>query len=138
MFPLLLQIVGLVLIAISSPRSIQILTWLVNLIGIPLVEVIHMDKLVSKIARSLCSRDDDRSFQAAAIDCVCAIAYFARKEAIEKMLKRGVVEKLVELQSSSIHGGGKNGEEGARLLGFVAALGLKDFGRNEIKCRGLK
>ncbi|OMO73193.1 Armadillo-like helical [Corchorus capsularis] len=46
----------------------------------------------------------DLDMKVLAFDCILVIGYFGRKEAVEAMLKGGLIEKLVELQRSELGG----------------------------------
>ena len=95
------------LISISSSRSIQVLTSLTKLTKSPLIDIIESNGEIPKIIGLLSS--PDLAIQVVAMDCVLEIGYFGRREAIEAMLKDGLVEKLMELQRSE--NGGENEAE---------------------------
>ncbi|GLT77141.1 hypothetical protein SLA2020_487530 [Shorea laevis] len=89
------------LISMASSCSIQVLSLLIKTIRIPLVDELETYKEIPRIIRLLSS--EDVSIQVAAFDCILGIAYYGRKEAIDEMLRAGLIRKLVELQRSE-HG----------------------------------
>ena len=97
------------LISISSSRSIQVLTSLIKSIKSPLIDIIESNGEIPKIIGLLSS--PDLAIQAVAMDCVIEIGYFGRREAIEALLKDGLVEKLMELQRSENCGENEAEEE---------------------------
>nr|AFK36772.1 unknown [Medicago truncatula] len=84
------------LIDIGSVRSIEVLCSLIRLIRSPIVDEIESNGEITKIIALLNS--DNMKLSLLAMECVLEIGYFGRKEAVEGMLKEGVVEKFVELQ----------------------------------------
>ncbi|KAK1551438.1 hypothetical protein Q3G72_035556 [Acer saccharum] len=86
------------LINMNSSCSIRVLCSLINLIRSPLIDEIHSKGQIPKIIAFLSF--NDLSIQVAAMDCICQIAYFGRREVIEEMIKQGVIDKLMELQRS--------------------------------------
>ncbi|XP_021597550.1 uncharacterized protein LOC110603874 isoform X1 [Manihot esculenta] len=89
------------LISTASACLLQVLCSLIRLIKTPLIDEIELDGEIPRILSLLSS--EDLSIQAAALDCICEIAFSGRKEVIEAMIDQGLIEKLVELQRS-IHG----------------------------------
>ncbi|KAJ9167716.1 hypothetical protein P3X46_019320 [Hevea brasiliensis] len=89
------------LISMASACSIQVFCSLIRLIKTPLVDEIETDGEIPRILNLLSF--EDLSIQAAALDCICEIAFSGRKEVIEAMIEHRLIEKLVELQRS-IHG----------------------------------
>ena len=102
------------LVTMGSSASIKVLCSLIRSIKSPLVDEIESLGNIPKIIMFLDSQDLE--IKVLAMDCVLEIGYFGRKEAIEAMLKEGLIKKLVELQRSELGGdlidmgrnGGKN------------------------------
>ncbi|WCJ30334.1 hypothetical protein M5689_011901 [Euphorbia peplus] len=84
------------LISMASEGSIRALCSLIRLIRIPLIDELELIGEITKII-NLCN-SGERKIQVAAIDCICDIAYFARKEVIEAMVRENLIERLMELQ----------------------------------------
>lgn len=106
------------LVTMSSSASIKVLCSLIRSIKSPLVDEIESHGNIPKIITFLDSQDLE--VKVFAMDCVLEIGYFGRKEAIEAMLKEGLIKKLVELQRSEVGGdlidmgrysGNNNGKE---------------------------
>ncbi|CAL5198686.1 unnamed protein product [Lathyrus oleraceus] len=91
------------LIDIASVRSIEVLCSLIRSIRSPIVDEIESNGEIPKIIALLNSHETKLSVLA--MECVLEIGYYGRKEAVEGMLKEGVVEKLVELQRSEVNNG---------------------------------
>ncbi|GLT43659.1 hypothetical protein SLA2020_175950 [Shorea laevis] len=89
------------LISMASACSIQVVSLLIKTIRIPLVDELETYKEITRIISLLSS--ENVSIQVAAFDCILGIAYYGRYEAIENMLRVGLIKKLVELQRSE-HG----------------------------------
>jgi hypothetical protein len=94
------------LVDIASVRSIEVLCSLIRSIRSPIVDEIESNGEIPKIIALLSSNDIELSVLA--MECVLEIGYFGRKEAVEGMLKEGVVEKFVELQRLEVNGGNSN------------------------------
>ncbi|CBI25545.3 unnamed protein product, partial [Vitis vinifera] len=92
----------LALIAMGSRSSLTVLWSLIKSIKSPLVDEIESNGEIPKIISFFSSQDLD--IRIAAVDCAFEIGYYGRKEAIEAMLKEGVIEKLLELQRSEMGG----------------------------------
>ncbi|KAK9268780.1 hypothetical protein L1049_000542 [Liquidambar formosana] len=90
------------LITMGSASSIRVLCSLIKSIKSPLVDEIECNGEIPKIISFLDSEEPE--IRIAAMDCVLEIGYFGRKEAIEAMLKEGLIKKLVELQRSELGG----------------------------------
>ncbi|KAK6945168.1 hypothetical protein RJ641_026270 [Dillenia turbinata] len=90
------------LISLSSCSSIKVLCSLIKSIKSPLVDEIESNGDIKKIINLLDSYD--LQIRVLAFDCVLEIGYFGRKEAVEAMLKEGLIEKLVEMQRSDLGG----------------------------------
>ncbi|KAK4257446.1 hypothetical protein QN277_007033 [Acacia crassicarpa] len=90
------------LTSMASPNSIQVLCSLIRSIKSPIVDEIESNGEIPKIISFLNSQD--LLMKVVAMDCVLEIGYFGRKEAIEAMLKEGLIEKLIELQRSELGG----------------------------------
>lgn len=90
------------LTSMSSVSSLQILCSLIKLIKSPLVDEIESNDEIPKIIGLLSSKQLD--IQILAMDCVLDIGYYGRKEAIEAVIREGLVEKLVDLQRSELGG----------------------------------
>ncbi|XP_004508443.1 uncharacterized protein [Cicer arietinum] len=84
------------LVSMASVGSIEVLCSLIRSIRSPIVDEIESNGEIPNIIVLLTSKDVKLSVLA--MECVLEIGYFGRKEAVEGMLKEGVVEKLVELQ----------------------------------------
>lgn len=99
------------LVTMGSSASIKVLCSLIRSIKSPLVDEIESLGNIPKIIMFLDSQDLE--IKVLAMDCVLEIGYFGRKEAIEAMLKEGLIKKLVELQRSELGGDlidmGRNG-----------------------------
>lgn len=89
------------LISMESSCSIQVLSSLISIIRSPLIDEIHSRGEIPNIINLLNS--ENLSIKVAAIDCICQIAYFGRREVIEAMLAQDLIHKLMELQRSK-HG----------------------------------
>ncbi|XP_057420172.1 uncharacterized protein LOC130714284 [Lotus japonicus] len=92
------------LVSMASVDSLDVLCSLVKSIRSPFVDEIESNGEIPKIIALLGS--DDLQLTVLAVEVVLEIGYFGRKEAIEAMMKEGVVEKLVELQRLEVEGGG--------------------------------
>ncbi|XP_061350863.1 uncharacterized protein LOC133295942 [Gastrolobium bilobum] len=90
------------LVSMASVHSIEVLNSLIRSIRSPLVDEIESNGEIPNIIALLNS--EDLQMRVLAMDCVLEIGYFGRKEAIEAMLKEGLVKKLVELQRSEVGG----------------------------------
>ncbi|KAI9117248.1 hypothetical protein K1719_011414 [Acacia pycnantha] len=90
------------LTSMASPNSIQVLCSLIRSIKSPIVDEIESNGEIPKIISFLNSQD--LLMKVVAKDCVLEIGYFGRKEAIEAMLKEGLIEKLIQLQRSDLGG----------------------------------
>ncbi|KAL5786026.1 hypothetical protein ACOSQ2_008418 [Xanthoceras sorbifolium] len=87
------------LIYMKSSCSIQVLCSLINLVRSPLIDEIHSRGEITEIISLLSF--NDLSTQVAALDCICQIAYFGRREVVESMIREGlIINKLMELQRS--------------------------------------
>ncbi|KAL4332248.1 hypothetical protein GQ457_07G041190 [Hibiscus cannabinus] len=90
------------LLEMKSTHSLKVLCELITLTKSPFVDEILCNEEVPKILTLLESKDLDTRVMA--LDCILEIGYFGRKEAIEEMLKGGLITKLVELQRSEFGG----------------------------------
>lgn len=118
----------LALIAMGSRSSLTILWSLIKSIKSPLVDEIESNGEIPKIISFFSSQDLD--IRIAAVDCAFEIGYYGRKEAIEAILKEGVIEKLLELQRSEIGGiliemGWFNEEENMKSFDGVDIEGIR-------------
>lgn len=118
----------LALIAMGSRSSITVLWSLIKSIKSPLVDEIESNGEIPKIISFFSSQDLD--IRIAAVDCAFEIGYYGRKEAIEAMLKEGVIEKLLELQRSEMGGiliemGWFNEEENRKSFDGVDIEGIR-------------
>ncbi|WVZ10824.1 hypothetical protein V8G54_015354 [Vigna mungo] len=86
------------LVSMGSVHSVEVLCSLIRSIRSPLVDEIESNGEIPRVIALLNSRD--LQLQVLALECVLEIGYFGRKEAVEAMVKEGLVEKLVELQRS--------------------------------------
>ncbi|GAV60537.1 hypothetical protein CFOL_v3_04067 [Cephalotus follicularis] len=114
------------LISMASCCSIQVLKSLIKLIKSHLIDELLSIKEIPRIVSLLST--EDLEIKVAAIDCICEIAYFGRREVIEAMFNEGLIKKLVEFQRSKDgdnltdlnqnmedHNGTTNTEEGANM-----------------------
>ncbi|KAF6158102.1 hypothetical protein GIB67_014896 [Kingdonia uniflora] len=106
------------LISIGSYSSLQVLNSLIRSIKSALVDEIDIPKIITFLS------SEELLIKIVAVDCVLEIGYFGRKEAIEAMLKEGLVMKLVELQRSE------------ELGGDLIDMGRFDEGENNGVCVG--
>lgn len=118
----------LALIAMGSRSSLTVLWSLIKSIKSPLVDEIESNGEIPKIISFFSSQDLD--IRIAAVDCAFEIGYYGRKEAIEAMLKEGVIEKLLELQRSEMGGiliemGWFNEEENMKSFDGVDIEGIR-------------
>lgn len=118
----------LALIAMGSRSSLTVLWSLIKSIKSPLVDEIESNGEIPKIISFFSSQDLD--IRIAAVDCAFEIGYYGRKEAIEAMLKEGVIEKLLELQRSEMGGiliemGWFNEEENRKSFDGVDIEGIR-------------
>ncbi|KAK3213125.1 hypothetical protein Dsin_017831 [Dipteronia sinensis] len=90
------------LITIGSSHSFKVLCALIKSIKSPLVDEIESNGEIPKIISFLDVKD--LQMKMVAMDCILEIGYCGRKEAIEAILKQGLVKKLVELQRSELGG----------------------------------
>ncbi|KAG2713384.1 hypothetical protein I3760_04G173900 [Carya illinoinensis] len=105
------------LVTMASPASIRVLCSLIRSIKSPLVDEIESNGEIPKIISFLTFQDLE--MRVLAMDCVVEIGFFGRKEAIEAMLREGLIKKLVELQRTELGGdlidmgryGNNDGEE---------------------------
>ncbi|TKY54795.1 hypothetical protein E2542_SST19207 [Spatholobus suberectus] len=86
------------LVSMGSVTSVEVLCSLIRSIRSPLVDEIESNGEIQNIIKLLNS--EDPRLRVLAFECVLEIGYFGRKEAVEAMLKEGLVEKLMELQRS--------------------------------------
>lgn len=107
------------LVSIGSVISVEVLCSLIRSIRSPLVDEIESNGEISNIIALLNS--EYLQLRALAFECVLEIGYFGRKEAVEAMLKEGLVEKLMELQRSEK---GKNESENA-FMSCVARFAVQ-------------
>lgn len=118
----------LALIAMGSRSSLTVLWSLIKSIKSPLVDEIESNGEIPKIISFFSSQDLD--IRIAAVDCAFEIGYYGRKEAIEAILKEGVIEKLLELQRSEMGGiliemGWFNEEENMKSFDGVDIEGIR-------------
>ncbi|EEF31624.1 uncharacterized protein LOC8263860 [Ricinus communis] len=90
------------LVSMVSWKAMKVLCTLINLIKSPLVDEIESNGEIPKIISFLDYKDLE--LRVLTMDCVLEIGYFGRKEAIEAMLKEGLIKKLVELQRLELGG----------------------------------
>lgn len=90
------------LVSMGSVNCIQVLCCLIRLIKSPIVDEVESNGEIVKIIKMLDC--EDLLMKVVAFDCVLEIGYFGRKEAVEAMLKEGLVEKLIGLQRSELGG----------------------------------
>ncbi|OMO95999.1 Armadillo-like helical [Corchorus olitorius] len=90
------------LLDMRSTHCLKVLCELIKFTKSPFVDEIESNGQIPKILNLLESKDLD--MKVLAFDCILVIGYFGRKEAVEAMLKGGLIEKLVELQSSELGG----------------------------------
>ncbi|RYR76694.1 hypothetical protein Ahy_A01g001270 isoform A [Arachis hypogaea] len=90
------------LVSMGSLRSIEALCSLIRSIKSPFVDEIESNGEIPNIIGFLDC--EELEMRVLGMDCVLEIGYFGRKEAVEAMLKEGLVEKLVELQRSELGG----------------------------------
>ncbi|KAG6724042.1 hypothetical protein I3842_03G238300 [Carya illinoinensis] len=118
------------LVTMASSASIRVLCSLIRSIKSPLVDEIESSGEIPKIISFLSHQDLE--IQVLGMDCVLEIGYFGRKEAIEAMLREGLIKRLVELQRSEMGGDlidmGRYGSGDGKENEGVGAGGLE--GRN--------
>ncbi|KAE9464388.1 hypothetical protein C3L33_03723, partial [Rhododendron williamsianum] len=91
------------LISMSSPSSLKVLCSLIKSIKSPLLDEIESNGDIFDIIKLL--KSDELSIRVMAMNCVLEIGYFGRKEAIEAMLMKGdLIRILVELQRGELGG----------------------------------
>ncbi|KAK8501322.1 hypothetical protein V6N13_027021 [Hibiscus sabdariffa] len=90
------------LLEMKSTHSLKVLCELITFTKSPFVDEILCNGEVPEILTLLESEDLD--VRVVAFDCILEIGYFGRKEAVEEMLKGGLIKKLVELQRSEFGG----------------------------------
>jgi hypothetical protein len=124
------------LITMASSASIKVLCSLIRSIKSPLVDEIESHGGIPKIINLLDFQDLE--LRVLAMDCVLEIGYFGRKDAIEAMLREGLIRKLVELQRSELGGalidmgrngssnGGENEEVGVGVGGVEGKRGSRE------------
>lgn len=93
----------LISMAASSASLLKVLCLLIRTIRSPLVDEIESNGETGSIIAALGSAD--LQIRVAALDCVLEMGYHGRKEAVEAVLREGLIERLVEMQSSSDLGG---------------------------------
>ncbi|KAJ7979003.1 Armadillo-like helical [Quillaja saponaria] len=117
-----------VLIAMASTQSIEVLCSLIRSIKSPLVDEIESNGEIPKIISFL--NFQDLQMQVLGLDCVLEIGYFGRKEAVDTMLKEGLIKKLVELQISELGGDlidlGWHTEKENREVSVVGLVGKRE------------
>ncbi|XVE63662.1 hypothetical protein DITRI_Ditri07aG0037700 [Diplodiscus trichospermus] len=101
------------LLDMKSTHCLKVLCELIRFTKSPFVDEIVNNGEIPKILTMLESKDLD--IKVLAFDCILEIGYFGRKEAVEGLLKVGLINKLVELQRSELGGDliemGKFGDE---------------------------
>lgn len=90
------------LVSMASWKSMKVLCTLIKLIKSPLVDEIESNGQIPKIINFLDYKDLQLLVQT--MDCILEIGYSGRKEAIEAMLREGLIKKLVDLQRSVLGG----------------------------------
>ncbi|KAL5559760.1 hypothetical protein UlMin_035971 [Ulmus minor] len=85
-----------VLISMSTPCSIKVLSSLIRFIKTPLIDEMESNGEITMIINLLSS--EDISIRAAALYCIFEIAFFGREEVIETMLGEDLIKKLMNLQ----------------------------------------
>lgn len=90
------------LIRLKSTNSIRVLCALIRFIKSPFVDEIESNGEIPRIISLLELKE--LGMKIAALDCLLEIGYFGRKEAVEAMLKQGLIGKLVEMQRSELGG----------------------------------
>lgn len=90
------------LLKIGTTHSMKVLCALIKLIKSPFVDEMVSHGEIPKIISLLDSKDME--MRVLAMDCILEIGYFGRREAVEAMLKEGLIKKLVELQRSELGG----------------------------------
>eukprot|EP00258_Populus_trichocarpa_P029913 XP_024445932.1 uncharacterized protein LOC18111078 isoform X2 [Populus trichocarpa] len=88
------------LVSMASWGSMKVLCSLIKSIKSPLVDEIESNGEIPKIISFLDYKD--LHWRVVAMDCILEIGYFGRKEAIEAMLREGLIKKLMELQRSEL------------------------------------
>ncbi|KAJ8768273.1 hypothetical protein K2173_021213 [Erythroxylum novogranatense] len=90
------------LLSMASRKAMEVLCLFIKSIKSPLVDEIESNGGIPII---ICFMDyKDLQIRVLAMDTILEIGYFGRKEAIDAMLKEGLVQKLVELQRSELGG----------------------------------
>lgn len=84
------------LIAMASSCSLRVLAELIRFIRSPLVDEILCGGEIPRILGFLRSRD--LGVRVAALECVMELGYIGRREVVEAMVQRRLVETLMDLQ----------------------------------------
>ncbi|KAK7330040.1 hypothetical protein VNO77_24225 [Canavalia gladiata] len=109
------------LVSMGSALSLEVLCSLIRSIRSPLVDEIESNGEIPNIIALLSS--EDLQLRVLGLECVLEIGYFGRKEAIDAMLKEGIVEKLMELQrldkGEDLIEFDRAGEKRERIGGFL-------------------
>ncbi|XWS72991.1 hypothetical protein CRYUN_Cryun02cG0087300 [Craigia yunnanensis] len=107
------------LLDIRSIHCLKVLCELIRFTKSPFVDEIVGNGEIPKILTLLESKDLD--MKVLAFDCILEIGYFGRKEAVEALLKGGLIKNLVGLQRSELGGDliemGKFGDENKESAG---------------------
>ncbi|XVF34570.1 hypothetical protein REPUB_Repub18cG0070200 [Reevesia pubescens] len=90
------------LLDMRSTHCLNVLCELIKFTKSPFVDEIVCNGEIPKILTLLESKDLD--MKVLTFDCILEIGYFGRKEAVEALLKGGLINKLVELQRSELGG----------------------------------
>ncbi|XWS17092.1 hypothetical protein CRYUN_Cryun33cG0038200 [Craigia yunnanensis] len=88
------------LLDMRSTHCLKVLCELIKFTKSPFVDEIVNNGEIPKILTLLESKDLD--MKVLAFDCILEIGYFGRKEAVEALLRGGLIEKLVDLQRSEL------------------------------------
>ncbi|KAJ4845052.1 hypothetical protein Tsubulata_010847 [Turnera subulata] len=90
------------LVSMATWKAMKVLCLLIRSIKSPLVDEIESNGKIPTIISFLDYKD--LQTRVLTMDCILEIGYFGRKEAIDAMLRQGLIKKLVELQRSELGG----------------------------------
>lgn len=128
------------LVLMGTFFSLDVLKSLIKAVKSPLVDELESFGGILKIVNTLDSAD--MATKIMALDCLMEIGYYGRKEAVEAMLRAGIIKKLVYLQRSELGGDlvdmgkGKGDEFGGE--NGVNVGGVEKCGRRRKGCKEMR